>query len=169
MSALGTLFASVRDAFSDSGGSTSVVFGEREPARQDNQSVSGASRICFVPGDGDGIGDMEPGKEGNLGALRARATVYVWAHDPDNPEDELAQYEATRALFGALFVFMWRRSAGFIKFGAVSKVRSFERLDGTEWKMSFTLRDDLEFEEYTTATGLTPAPRFAFKRPGQGA
>lgn len=167
MSALGDLFSSVRDSFSDS--ASSVVFGEREPSRQDNQSVSGASRICFVPCDGDAIGDMEPGKEGNLGALRARATVYVWAHDPDNPEDELAQYEATRDLFCALFIFMWKRMAGSIKFGAVSKVRAIERLDGTEWKMSFTLRDDLEFEEYTTATDLIPAPRFVFQLPGTGA
>lgn len=170
MSRLGELFEGVRDAFADNGGTSSVVFGEREPPRQDNQGVSGASRIVFVPCEGDTVGNLQPGQEGNPGLLQANAVVYVWAHDPDNPEDELAQYEATRDLFGALFVFLWTLSAGTITFGKVSRVKTLERLVGAEWKFSITVRDDLEFDQYDTTTEpLIPAPRFVFTLPSAGA
>lgn len=163
---IGELFQAVADAFEDNGGTTSVVFGEREPARQDNQGVGGASRIVFVPCEGDTIGDVKPGQEGNLGRLDAKGVIYAWAHDPDDPEDEAAQYIATRALFGALYVFLWQASAGTIQFGKVSRVKSIERLDGTEWKFTITLRDDLEHEPYTLTTDeLIPAPRFVFTLP----
>lgn len=163
---IGELYQAVADAFDDTLGTTSVVFGEREPARQDNQGLEGASRIVFVPCEGDAIGDVKPGQEGNIGRLDAKAVVYVWAHDPDDPEDEAAQYIATRALFGALFVFLWQASAGTVQFGRVTRVKMLERLDGTEWKFTITLRDDLEFDPYALTTeDLIPAPRFVFASP----
>jgi hypothetical protein len=167
MSTLGDLFEAVRDSFADDGGTASVVFGERETGRQDNAGAGGASRIVFVPFEGDQVGSVEPGEEDNPGLLRVSCTLYVWAIDPDNPEDELAQYNATRALLGALFVYLWRLSAGAITFGKVSRVRAQERSDGAEWKCTFTLRDDLVFEQYTITTEpLVPAPRFVFTLPG---
>lgn len=163
---IGELFQAVRDAFADNGGTASVVFGEREPSRQDNQGVGGASRIVVVPCEGDAIGDVQPGQEGNIGALQAKAVIYVWASDPAAPEDEAAQYVATRALFGALFVFLWTASAGKIQFGKVTRVKMLERLLGAEWKFTVSLRDDLEFDPYTLTTEeLIPAPRFVFRLP----
>lgn len=167
---IGELFQEVLESFADNGGTTSVVFGEREPARQDNQGPAGASRIVFVPCEGDAIGDVQPGQEGNIGRLQAKAVVYVWAHDPDDPEDEAAQYIATRALFGALYVFLWQASAGTIQFGRVTRVKMLERLVGAEWRFAITLRDDLEHEAYTLTTDeLIPAPRFVFTLPSAGA
>jgi hypothetical protein len=163
---IGELFQAVRDAFAGNGGTTSVVFGEREPTRQDNQGPAGASRIVVVPCEGDAIGDVQPGQEGNIGALQAKAVIYVWASDPDAPEDEAAQYVATRVLFGALYSFLWRASAGTIQFGRVTRVKMLERLLGAEWRFAITLRDDLEFDPYTLTTEeLIPAPRFVFRLP----
>ena len=162
MSALGELFDSVVAAFVDAGGTSSVVFGEREPPRQDNQGAD-SSRIVFVPCDSDSVGALMPGQEGNAGRLQAAATIYVWACNPDDPENERAQYDATHDLFSALFVYLFRFRAGTITFGKVSRVKMLERLNGAEWKFTITLRDDLPYEPYAQTDGtLVPNPRFTF-------
>lgn len=163
MSALGDLYDSVASSFADAGGLAQVLFGELEVARQDNQGLQCASRIVFVPCDGDSVGDMLPGQEGAIYELRIGAALYVWAYDPDEPESERAQYEATRTLFAQLTQYLFALSAGTIRFGKVARVKRSERMLGSEWRVSITLRDDLEYARYTSTTDdLIPAPRFSF-------
>lgn len=78
------------------------AFGWREPAKR------GAQRIVWVPGD-DVTGDMgAPGSARNpggnprpLATVHELVTVYIEGADTSAPEDERAQYRATRLLFDA--------------------------------------------------------------------
>ncbi|AKF06076.1 hypothetical protein [Sandaracinus amylolyticus] len=78
-------------------------FGWREPPKRD-----AAPRITWVPGD-DASGDLgaydaarNPGANPRaLATLHELVTVYVEASDPTSPENERAQYRATRLLYDA--------------------------------------------------------------------
>lgn len=81
-----------------------VVFGWRAPARARLKR----RRISVIPGDattGD-VGEIAAGGPSagdgiyrTLATLRELATIECEAHDPSAPEDELAQYCETRALY----------------------------------------------------------------------
>jgi hypothetical protein len=77
-------------------------FGWREPPRQ----LSSERSIIWVPGDDESgdLGKMLPAKYPGrnprpLGNLAELFTVYISARDPSDPDNERAQYHATRALF----------------------------------------------------------------------
>jgi len=98
------LFEDVKDYFALHGYGSSVVFGWREVSKQVNQGTGRANRVVFVPGDDGGkAGKLAPAK---IGGRRRQIATYeelfqlrVWGHDPAAPNDERAQYRATRALF----------------------------------------------------------------------
>ncbi len=110
--ALEKLFLDVKTRFAAESPQINVRFGWREPARQDNQGSGGANRIVFVPGDPSGglgkvAGAAKTGRNPRpLATLGELFTVQVWGLDATKPEDELAQYKATRLLYDA-----WYRAA----------------------------------------------------------
>lgn len=81
------------------------VFGWRKPANRGAQQ----NRICWVPGDPSGsAGEVaaahNPGENPrSIGTLEETFTVYVEGRDSSSPENELAQYKATRLIFDAWF------------------------------------------------------------------
>lgn len=91
--------------FSDEGTECDFGFGWRETQTQS----SGPRRITFQPGDATGgLGDFAPARfpGGNprpIGTLKELVTLFVEARDESNPENERAQYQATRELFDALY------------------------------------------------------------------
>jgi hypothetical protein len=101
------------------------TFGWRQPSRQE---IPGP-RIIWVPGD-DGHGAVGrlappkyPGREPNrpLATLWEDFTVYIHGQDPTAPENERAQWKATRLLFDA-----WIRAVYLAAYG------TFE-ITSTEW------------------------------------
>lgn len=88
----------------EQGSTASVVFGRREPTRQDNQGAGGANRVVFVPGDLSGKGGELVGGVGTkfpfqIAGYLALFTVHIWGHDATAPNDERAHYRAHRTLF----------------------------------------------------------------------
>lgn len=159
------LYRATKAAFEEASATTSIVFGEREAARRINEAEEGANRIVFAPVDGDAIGEVKPGIEGSIGVLWESCTILVWGRDPEDIEDEAAQYDATRALFGTLFRALWNAAAGQIKFSKVTRVKTAERLFGTEWKLTISVRDDLTAIPDETVTDLIPDPIISFTLP----
>jgi hypothetical protein len=93
-------------------------FGWRAPAQQPR-----GARIVWVPGDdssGD-LGELGPAKQPGRDPARPLATlgelftVYLEAHDGSAPENERAQYQATRELFDA-----WWRAVYLAAHGTVT-------------------------------------------------
>lgn len=103
MFALTHLFDAVTARFQDEGTHVPNLFGWREPAKK---TVTG-NRITWVPGDPNGVlGAMtaakQPGRNPRpLMTIEELVTVEIQASDPGNPEDERAQYVATRLLYDA--------------------------------------------------------------------
>lgn len=97
---------------------TAQKFGWRETSRQDG----GNARIVWVPGDPDGnLGALLPAKYpsrsittlgrplANLGEL---FYVTISAADPTAPDNEIAQYHATRLLYDAWIAAVYRAARG---------------------------------------------------------
>jgi hypothetical protein len=120
--AIPRLFDAVVARFLVDGTNTPNVFGWREPAQQ----MRATSRIAWVPGDeAGGMGDVGPAKypgesaagPRSLATLNERVTVIINGYDSTNPEDERAQYIATRLLYDA-----WFRAVYLSGFGTFSVV-----------------------------------------------
>lgn len=94
--------------------------------RETYQHRTGKARIVWVPGDETGsAGEMRaarnPGTKAegrSLATLGELFTVHVSANDPQFPEDERKQYEATRALFDAWVRAVYLAAHGTILFGS---------------------------------------------------
>ena len=108
--ALPRLFDAVDALFTLEATDIARAFGWREPTKHKTT----AARIAWVPGSPNGdAGDVDaPVKTGDaverrsLATLREVFTVYIEANDPAEPENERAQYVATRLAFDA-----WYRAA----------------------------------------------------------
>lgn len=124
------LFDAVVDRFATEGPDATNLFGWREPARQ----KTAEQRIVWIPGDPVGsIGVVGAAKKidspyRSLATLREIFTVEIGANDPDAPEDERAQYHATRLLFDH-----WYRAAYLAMPGAFS-------VESMEWETRRTER-----------------------------
>ena len=103
--ALPLLFDAVVGRFELEDTNAANLFGWREPQKHKLERA----RIVWVPGDpGDNVGELgaarNPGNNPrSLATLRELFTVYVSDRDPQFPEDERKQYEATRALYDAWY------------------------------------------------------------------
>ena len=94
--------------------------------REIYQHRTSKARIVWVPGDESGTaGEMRaarnPGVQESgrsLATLGELFTVHVSANDPQFPENERGQYEATLALFDAWVRAVYLAAHGTIKFGA---------------------------------------------------
>jgi hypothetical protein len=106
------------------------VFGWRKPANRGAQQ----NRICWVPGDPAGAAGAvgpahHPGENPrSIGTLEEIFTVYIEGRDSSSPEDERAQYVATRFIFDA-----WFRAA-FLS------VRNLLTVKSTTWMVDRTTR-----------------------------
>lgn len=114
-----------------------LTFGWREPTKHKRT----VARIVWVPGSPSGaIGNMDaPSKTGDrekyrsLGTLRELFTVHIEANDPVDPENERAQYIATRLAFDAWYRAVYLAAHG--TFGLESSewnTLKNERRNGTE-------------------------------------
>lgn len=97
------VFDDVVARFGAEGTVVTNAFGWRKRAKH----KVGESRIVWVPGDNDNAGAVLPPAINHdarqLGKFEELLTVYVAGYDADNPTDERAQYNATRALFDAWY------------------------------------------------------------------
>lgn len=113
--AVENLYDSVRASFIENAINAENVFGWRTPA----QYSSELPRCAWVPGDdksgtlGELGGARNPGQDPRpLAQLGELFTVYLTAADPRDPENELAQYHATRFLYEAWYVALYRAAHG---------------------------------------------------------
>lgn len=97
--AVEVLYDAVVARFTSEGVNAVNVFGWREPAKH----VEG-NRVAWVPGDPSGkVGLTGPARNPGrnprpLATLHELFTVWITASDPTDPENERAQYKATRVL-----------------------------------------------------------------------
>jgi hypothetical protein len=121
--ALEKLFDDVVARFADEATSAVNVFGWREPNRQQV-----GNRIAWVPGDpfgnaGDDLPPRNPGRNPRpLATLRELFTVVISGADLTTPDNERAQYRATRFLYDA-----WRRAFYLSAYGMQHGIKS------TQW------------------------------------
>jgi hypothetical protein len=105
-------------------------FGWRESQKQS----PGPRRIVWQPGDASGaVGAVGPARFPGrnprpLGTLAELVTVFVEAYDANDPENERAQYQATRELFDA-----WYRAMHLAAYGTFS-------IASSKWDASKNLR-----------------------------
>lgn len=91
--------------FALDGTACDFAFGWRETQRQ----LTSPRRIVFQPGDPTGtLGDVAPARFPGrnprpIATLNELVTVFVEAHDAADPENERAQYQATRELFDGFY------------------------------------------------------------------
>ena len=133
--ALTELFDAVVTRFENDGTAADQSLGWREPQKHKTSTA----RIVWVPGDESGnAGAMAPSKN-RSGPPRSLATleelfhVRISANDPTAPEDERAQYVATRTLFDAWVRAVYLAAHGTIRFGSPSwNTSKNERRHGAE-------------------------------------
>jgi hypothetical protein len=94
------------------------VFGWKKPEQQ----MLRGNRIIWVPGDDDSgdVGEYLParapgGNPRNLARLGERFTVYIVGEDKTQPDNERAQYNATRVLHDAWFRAIYLAAHGTYK------------------------------------------------------
>lgn len=160
--ALPRLFSAVVDRFADEGsgpGSPSDVvqsFGWREVARANTAK----GRIVWTPGDEVGaLGTVgspkQPGRvtARPLATLAELATCTISAVDPTATENELAQYEVTRALFDA-----WFRAVYLAARGTFAIVSSEWLVDKTSRRFGNAIRVVFTLEGAILDAPMTSAP-----------
>lgn len=111
--AVEVLYAAVVARFTAESVGAVNTFGWREPEKH----VEG-SRIAWVPGDPSGkvgatVAARQPGREPRpLATLRELFTCVISGSDPAAPENELAQYKATRILRDIWFRAVYKAAHG---------------------------------------------------------
>lgn len=127
--ALLKLYDDVTARFAAEGTPISMGFGWRTRVEKLLRSPS----IAWIPGDGATVGEWAPPRNPGrnprpLGTLLELCTVQIVGRDNRAPEDERAQYEATRLLFDA-----WYRAIYLAAYGTFEIV-------STEWVVDQELR-----------------------------
>lgn len=114
------------------------VIGWKKPEQQ----MLRGNRVIWVPGDDDNgdVGEYLPPRQvaqnpRALGRLAERFTIYIVGEDKTQPENELAQYNAVRALHDAWFRSVYLAAHGTYK---LSKPRWFG--DAKERRRGATIR-----------------------------
>lgn len=123
--AIENVYELAKARFASDGTSVPFLFGWRAPGQQ----LTTGRRIVWVPGDPAGnVGSVQPPRNNNLTDARSLAqveelcTVYVHGEDVLLPEDELAQYRATRLLFDAWFRAIHKAAYGTFRLVSVKYV-----------------------------------------------
>lgn len=133
-SELGSLYVDVKAGLAIRSPGTSVVFGRKEPAKQNNQGTNGGNRVVFHHGapNGDAGDELAPRYPGQVvRALKDELetfTVYVWGYDQSDANSEIKQHDAAWNLFRA-----WRREVFIAAEGrVVVGAKSWESPDRRE-------------------------------------
>ncbi len=152
--ALPVLFDAVVQQFKDDCTNAEQFFGWREPQKHKTASA----RLTWVPGDPSGsIGVMVPARNPgenprSLGTLPELFTVYVAANDPQQPENERAQYVATRLLYDAWFRAVYLAAYGTFEVLDLSwNTEKNERRYGAEMICLCTIQAKVPDSPYTLA------------------
>lgn len=131
--------------FDDNGQSTTVAYGEKARARQDNQGAGRANRVVFQLGREDGtIGQIEgahqrgmrenSGNARSIGNGRAIFTVWVWARNSDSTNNELLQDDAAFSLQEKTMQALKAIVPGMHRWGKWDRTTRTERSFGTEFR-----------------------------------
>jgi hypothetical protein len=171
VSALGYLHGQLQQALAADG--TAVHFGRREAARQIGQGQPTCNRVVIDPSSGQSAGKFAPAKYPGrnprpVGGFVATATVYVWALDAADPNNELLQYEAVTALQARVYAAIHRALSskvrqsralhGWFEMSDPQWVGDkVERVRGAEWSFTLAVHEDicdLPWGEAVNVTGV---------------
>jgi len=148
VSALRDLYDQIVALFAADQETTSVVFGYRQAAQQTNQGGGRANRVVIEPMD-QGLVGVDQAARGVGGTplhtsdFLAAATIYIWAIDPNLPNDERSNYEAVDKLRMKVRVALHKAAAGRIWIGKYQRVvTSNERPFGFEWKVTIGIKEE---------------------------
>jgi hypothetical protein len=126
-------------------------FGWREPKKRGGEQ----NRICWVPGDPSGaMGEVTSarspgGNPRSIGTLDEMFTVYVEGRDGSAPENERAQYKATRLIFDAWFRAAYLSVRNLLKVkSAIWMVDRTTRRNGATIRAICTIKADLRDVAY---------------------
>lgn len=168
-SALGYIYTEIAKAVASDG--TKVHFGRREAARQIGQGFPTCNRVVVEPSQGETAGKFGPPKypgrnPRGLGTFIASATIYVWALDANDPNNELLQYEAVTALQGKVYAAI--RNALHVKNVTSRALHGWfetseakwvgdkvERNRGAEWAFTLSVHEDILDVPAGSATNVT--------------
>lgn len=112
--AIENLFDKVSQAFDDASEDIVMRFGWREPVKHKKKE----SRIVWIPGDQNNVGDLvaprglQSTEVRKLAQVNERFTIEIAGFDPTDPTNERKQYRATRDLFD-----LWYKTAYKIAHG----------------------------------------------------
>lgn len=150
------VFEAVIARFKDESIDAENRFGWREPARQ----MTAQRRIVWIPGDpANAVGAILGAKKNvspyrSLGTLQELFTVEISASDKSAPEDELAQYRATRLLYDYWFRAVYHASGMPSILSMEWETRRTERRRGTLLRVVFALDANIPDESADPADGL---------------
>lgn len=159
--ALTKLFDDVSARFESDGTLAVMAFGWRVSAQKvstDGRSLVGP-RVLWIPGDesgdmGEHTGAKYPGRNPrSLDTLAELVTVEVTGFDLSCPEDERAQYEATRELYDA-----WYRAVYLAAFGTYQIVSTGWVVDKRERRAGATIRTVLAIQAMIPDAPMKSAP-----------
>lgn len=154
--ALPVLFDAVVARFKAEDTCADLSFGWRQPTKHKTSTA----RIAWVPGTPSGaVGDIgAPVKSGDrsefrsLATLRELFTVYVEANDPQFPENERAQYQATRLLFDAWMRAVYLAARGTFEIQSLDwNIEKNERRNGAELICVCSVEASIPDSPYTFA------------------
>lgn len=165
VSGFGALVRGVQEHFLSLGEGTLVTCGYRDRLQQSKQGAGGANRVIFLPGDPNGAGGkIAPSprdvgrrelKDENevvgayirpLASWERQFSISIWGVDTTAPRDELAQAEATEALFEQTLqaVEQFVGAGGLnVAWGAITWTLPKENTFGTELLVSLALAHPL--------------------------
>lgn len=149
-------FNAVVKRFDDEGVDAENRFGWRESARTKLPN----RRIVWIPGDPVGsIGNILAPKVNirpyrSLGTFAELFTVEIGAFDPDAPEDELAQYRATRLLYDYWYRAVYHASGAPSIVSMSWETRRNERRKGALLRVIFALDANIPDQSADPADGL---------------
>lgn len=159
--ALPNLFDAVVARFAAEGTAVPNLFGWRTPP----QKLVPTSRICWVPGDEDTLGEVLPARfpganPRSIATVGELFTVWIVASDPDptRREDERAQYQAARELFDTWYRAVYLAAHGTFRVDSANwVVEKKERRFGAAIRVVVVIEAMVPDTEFPTAPVDTKA------------
>ncbi|MCB9584557.1 MAG: hypothetical protein H6718_04135 [Polyangiaceae bacterium] len=143
--------------FDDEAAGIVVRFGRRQVTRQ-SKDPGGDTRVIIEPGQSAKLGKIVGARKNTSSARVLRSweeafTVWIWARDPDDPKNELAQYKALTALHNQVTRAMHLSHIALLTFGEPELVlKDIEFSSGMELKQPMNVLSPIEDIADETAT-----------------
>lgn len=157
-SSIPALIERMQALFDDEAAGIVVRFGRRQVTRQ-SKDPGGDTRVIIEPGQSGGkLGKIVGARKNTSGARVLRSweeafTVWIWARDPDDPKNELAQYKALTALHNQVTRAMHLSHVALLTFGEPELVlKDIEFSSGMELKQPMNVLSPIEDIADQTAT-----------------